>query len=169
MATERTEKNRPELAGSSYTRTSSPDFHPLLPYLLPHLCPLTFDLRWLVCAMPVILSVVASRDRACWLCWPWGSLPPRLGSSHAAFRSSQVDPFWRSRLPTEWILDSVWGAVENADTSDRPRPRSLSDREVGAQQSPPGAKLQAAPPVLVFDSPGNLVRSWGGPARGTMP
>ena len=47
------------------------------------------------------------------------------------------------------------------------RPRSLSDRELGAQQKPPFSKCcVAAPPVLVFDQAGNLVRSWGGPGTG---
>jgi DNA-binding beta-propeller fold protein YncE len=47
------------------------------------------------------------------------------------------------------------------------RPGSLNDREVAASQNPPVAKCcVAAPPVLVFDQSGNVIRSWGGPGQG---
>jgi DNA-binding beta-propeller fold protein YncE len=47
------------------------------------------------------------------------------------------------------------------------RPGSLTDRELAAQQTPPQAKCcVAAPPVLVFDQSGNLIRHWGGPGAG---
>ena len=46
------------------------------------------------------------------------------------------------------------------------RPGSLTPRERAAEQNPPEAKCcVAAPPVLVFDQSGNLLRHWGGPAR----
>lgn len=81
----------------------------------------------------------------------------------------QVDPFWPKPLPNNWILGQVSGV--NADRRGHiwiiHRPRSLSDREVGAQQNPPWSKCcYAAPPVLVFDESGNLIRSWGGPGAG---
>lgn len=81
----------------------------------------------------------------------------------------QVDPFWPKPLPNNWILGQVSGV--NADRRGHVwiihRPRSLSDREVGAQQNPPWSKCcYAAPPVLVFDESGNLIRSWGGPGAG---
>ena len=45
--------------------------------------------------------------------------------------------------------------------------RSLSDRELGAQQNPPWSKCcKAAPAVIVFDQEGNVVRAWGGPGAG---
>ncbi len=47
------------------------------------------------------------------------------------------------------------------------RPRSLSAREIGAEQDPPISKCcYAAPPVLQFDQSGNLLRAWGGPGDG---
>lgn len=47
------------------------------------------------------------------------------------------------------------------------RPNSLSDREVGLTLDPPINKCCIpAPPVLVFDTEGNLVQSWGGPGEG---
>jgi DNA-binding beta-propeller fold protein YncE len=47
------------------------------------------------------------------------------------------------------------------------RPGTLNERELAAAQNPPAAKCCfAAPPVLVFDQSGNLLRSWGGPGQG---
>jgi DNA-binding beta-propeller fold protein YncE len=81
----------------------------------------------------------------------------------------QVDPFWPKPLPNNWILGQVAGVA--VDKRNHvwivQRPKSLSDREVGAQQNPPWGKCcYAAPPVLVFDESGNLVRAWGGPGQG---
>jgi hypothetical protein len=79
-----------------------------------------------------------------------------------------VDPFWPKPLPNNWLLGQVAGVA--VDSRDHvwivQRPASLSERERGAEQNPPlGKCCVAAPPVLVFDQAGNLVRSWGG--RGT--
>jgi DNA-binding beta-propeller fold protein YncE len=81
----------------------------------------------------------------------------------------QVDPFWPKPLPSNWILGQVSGVA--VDKRDHiwivQRPRSLSDREAGAAQTPPYSKCcYAAPPVLVFDQSGNLLRAWGGPGEG---
>lgn len=84
----------------------------------------------------------------------------------------QVDPFWPKPLPHNWILGQVSGIA--VDQFDRiwvvHRPSSLNEREVAASQNPPAAKCcVAAPPVLVFDQSGNLIRSWGGPGQGDKP
>ena len=80
-----------------------------------------------------------------------------------------VDPFWPKPLPNNWIL----GQVANVDVDKRDhvwivqRPRTLTDREVGASQNPPLSKCCfPAPPVMEFDQSGNLLRSWGGPGSG---
>ena len=88
----------------------------------------------------------------------------RLGVPHFL-----VDPFWPKPLPNNWILGQVSGVA--VDGQDRvwviQRPSSLSDREVGAEQNPPWSKCcYAAPPVLVFDASGNLLKAWGGPGPG---
>jgi len=80
-----------------------------------------------------------------------------------------VDPFWPKPLPNDWILGQVAGIHVDAD--DRvwivQRPRSLTERELGASQEPPLSNCcSAAPPVLEFDLSGNLLRAWGGPAEG---
>jgi DNA-binding beta-propeller fold protein YncE len=80
-----------------------------------------------------------------------------------------VDPFWPKPLPNNWLLGQVAGI--RVDRFDHiwvvQRPGSLDKRELAAQQNPPQAKCcAAAPPVLVFDQSGNLIRFWGGPGQG---
>jgi hypothetical protein len=80
-----------------------------------------------------------------------------------------VDPFWPKPLPNNWILGQVSGVDVDADDHVWivHRPRSLSERELGASQDPPLSKCCfAAPPVLEFDQSGNLLRAWGGPGEG---
>ncbi len=81
----------------------------------------------------------------------------------------QVDPFWPKPLPNNWILGQVSGIA--TDKYDRiwvvHRPGSLTPRERAAEQNPPEARCcVAAPPVLLFDQSGNLIRHWGGPGSG---
>ena len=64
----------------------------------------------------------------------------------------QVDAFWPKPLPNNWLLGQVAGVA--VDSRDHvwivQRPRSLSERELGAAQNPPlGNCCVAAPPVLV--------------------
>src|SRR5687768_11874888 len=78
----------------------------------------------------------------------------------------QVEALWPKDLPNKWLLGQVSGIA--VDREDRVwvvhRPKSLTARELAAEQNPPIAKCCAsAPPVLVFDPAGNLVRHWGGP------
>jgi hypothetical protein len=80
----------------------------------------------------------------------------------------QVDASWPKPLPNKWILGQVSGIA--VDRFDHiwvvHRPSTLNERELAAAQNPPVAKCCiAAPPVLVFDQSGNLIRSWGGPDR----
>jgi len=80
-----------------------------------------------------------------------------------------VDPFWPKPLPNNWLLGQVSGI--RVDRFDHiwvvQRPGSLDKRERAAEQNPPQAKCcVAAPPVLVFDQSGNLIRHWGGPGPG---
>ena len=80
-----------------------------------------------------------------------------------------VDPFWPKPLPNNWLMGQVAGI--RVDRFDHiwvvQRPGSLNKRELAAQQTPVEAKCcVAAPPVLVFDQSGNLIRHWGGPGQG---
>src|SRR5439155_1230497 len=76
-----------------------------------------------------------------------------------------VDASWPKPLPNNWILGQVGGIT--VDWQGHiwviHRPRSLTDDEKGASLTPPRSKCcVSAPPVLEFDSDGNLLRSWGG-------
>ena len=92
--------------------------------------------------------------------------PPEAAADTPGFA---VDPFWPRPLPNDWIMGQVAGVHVDAD--DRvwivQRPRSLTERELGASQEPPLSNCCfAAPPVLEFDLSGNLLRAWGGPGDG---
>jgi len=80
----------------------------------------------------------------------------------------EVDPLWPKPLPNHWVLgmaigvwvdemDHVWIIHRGAST--------LHDNEK-ALDLKVGECCTAAPPVLVFDQAGNLVRAWGGPGPG---
>jgi DNA-binding beta-propeller fold protein YncE len=80
----------------------------------------------------------------------------------------EVDPLWPKPLPNHWVLgmaigiwvdeqDNVWIIHRGRDTL------NANER---ALELKVGECCAAAPPVLVFDPAGNLVRSWGGPGEG---
>ena len=80
-----------------------------------------------------------------------------------------VDPSWPKPLPNNWILGQVGGITVDPQGHIWVihRPRSLTDDEKGAALTPPRSKCCIpAPPVLEFDSDGNLLRGWGGPGEG---
>jgi hypothetical protein len=82
----------------------------------------------------------------------------------------EVDPMWPKPLPNHWIIGSAIGVT--VDSRDHVfivhRQASLNERtEAGAATDPPTGECCApAPPVLEFDSEGNLVGHWGGPGEG---
>ena len=73
----------------------------------------------------------------------------------------QVDPFWASELPNDWILGQVSGIA--VDSQDHVwvlhRPGTLDARQRGEE----GMCCVPAPPVIELDPTGDVVRSWGGP------
>ncbi|MGZ5037804.1 MAG: hypothetical protein ACXWAW_13355 [Usitatibacter sp.] len=80
----------------------------------------------------------------------------------------EVDPLWPKPLPNHWLLgmtigvwvddqDNIWIIHRGAAT--------LNENE-RALDLKTGECCTAAPPVLVFDQAGNLIRSWGGPGPG---
>ena len=76
----------------------------------------------------------------------------------------QVDPFWPKPLPNNWILGEVSGVA--IDANDHVwivhRPKSLTDREIGASQKPPTSECCIpAPSVIEFDPKGNVLQAWG--------
>jgi hypothetical protein len=81
----------------------------------------------------------------------------------------KVDPSWPKTLPKNWIMGQVGGMTVDAQDNIwvNQRPRSLTKDEAGAVQNPPQSKCCApAPSVLVFNTAGDVVKSWGGPGEG---
>ena len=76
----------------------------------------------------------------------WGTLPPGMPMGEVG--AVGVDE-----------KDNVWVIHRGAG--------GLHDNERGAELNPPLAECcKTAPPVLVFDQAGNLLRAWGGPGQG---
>lgn len=81
----------------------------------------------------------------------------------------EVDPAWPQRLPNDWIMGQAAGVAVDAQDNVWviQRPRTLTDDEKAASLDPPRTRCcKPAPPVLVFDQAGRLVKSWGGPGEG---
>jgi DNA-binding beta-propeller fold protein YncE len=81
----------------------------------------------------------------------------------------EVDPLWPKPLPNKWILGQTIGVT--VDAQDHVwiihRAGSLEPGEVHATTQPPIAQCCApAPPILEFDSAGNLIGHWGGTGQG---
>ena len=104
----------------------------------------------------------------------------------------EVDPYWPKPLPNHWVTGSTIGvsvdAQDNVWTIHRPNTvdanfkaadimvGDAAGRDDEAQpgaagpsasgKTPIGHCCKVAPPVLVYDQAGNLVKSWGGPGTG---
>ena len=99
--------------------------------------------------------------------WISGCATP--SSFAAAAPIFKIDPAWPQPLPNRWILGQVSGVA--VDASDHvwvlQRPRSLTEDESAAAQTPPSSICcLPAPPVLEFSADGRLLRSWGGAGAG---
>jgi hypothetical protein len=82
----------------------------------------------------------------------------------------EVDPLWPKPLPNNWLLGwtiGVWVDDEENVWIIHRGASGLHNNERGAELDPPIAECcRTAPPILVFDPEGNLLRSWGGPGPG---
>ena len=81
----------------------------------------------------------------------------------------EVDPMWPKPLPNHWLLGTVIGV--DVDAEDNVwivhRGASLEPKEVYPTWDPPASDCCfPAPPVLVFNPEGELIRHWGGPGEG---
>src|ERR1051325_880760 len=117
----------------------------------------------------------------------------RVGAQNKQAPIFEVDPWWPQPLPNHWVTGSTIGlsvdAQDNVWTIHRPNTVEdnfkAADIKVGeargrddeaqpgaASSVPPagsgfiGACCKVAPPVLVYDQSGKLVKSWGGPGQG---
>ena len=79
-----------------------------------------------------------------------------------------VDPFWPKPLPDNWLLGQVSGiAVDNKDHIwIVHRPNSLGLDEGGPAWQSMKLPFTPAPPVIEFDTEGNVIQAWGGPGEG---
>jgi DNA-binding beta-propeller fold protein YncE len=80
----------------------------------------------------------------------------------------EVDPFWPKPLPNHWVLGNAIGVyVDDQDVVwiINRGSATLADNE-RALELKTGECCAGAPPVLAYDSSGNLVHNWGGPGTG---
>jgi len=79
----------------------------------------------------------------------------------------EVDPLWPKPLPNHWVTGSTIGL--SVDAQDRVwtihRPNTVEDNFKAADLKL-GECCKVAPPVLVYDQAGDLVKSWGGKGEG---
>jgi hypothetical protein len=82
----------------------------------------------------------------------------------------EVDPLWPKPLPNNWLLGwtiGVWADEQDNIWVIHRGAGGLHNNERGAELNPPIAECcRTAPPILVFDKDGGLIRSWGGPGDG---
>jgi hypothetical protein len=94
-----------------------------------------------------------------------------LSPAGQAAPSFQVDPLWPKPLPNHWLLGSVTGVAVDARDHiwivHRGYDSMTARTEIGAATSPKTSEecCVPAPPVLEFDTAGNLVSHWGGPGE----
>lgn len=106
-----------------------------------------------------------------------GPMPPEpepesvatMNQSDDGTPTYKVDPFWPKELPNNWILGQVSGMA--VDSQDHiwiiQRPSSLDRDERALSLDPPEADCCIpAPPVIEFDSDGNVIQAWGGQGEG---
>jgi hypothetical protein len=110
--------------------------------------------------------------------WLLGRSESFLGRVQAAGTQAprfEVDPLWPKPLPNHWLMGQTIGV--NVDAQDHiwiiHRAGSLEPGEQHAVANASGSKIAKccapAPPVLEFDTAGNLLASWGRVTIGPIP
>jgi len=135
-------------------------------------------------ALLVVLGFVAR--------WTIAALDAQASARRAPL--FEVDPLWPKPLPNHWVTGSTIGlsvdAQDNVWTIHRPNtvednfkaadlmvgdargrddealPGAAAPGAAPSKPTPIGRCCQVAPPVLVYDQAGSLVKSWGGPGKG---
>ncbi len=137
--------------------------------------------RWTTSAAAILVAVLAA--------YPAASQSTGKPAPTKMAPIFEVDPYWPRPLPNHWVTGSTIGlsidASDNVWTIHRPETVEANlkaadltvadavDNEVGAyapgpvnRTAPIGACCKVAPPVLVYDAAGNLLKSWGGKGQG---
>jgi DNA-binding beta-propeller fold protein YncE len=79
----------------------------------------------------------------------------------------EVDPYWPKPLPNHWVMGMAIGVwVDSNDHIWMVHRANTVDRTISQLSRGLGECCQAAPPVLEFDTAGNLLHAWGGPGQG---
>jgi len=102
-----------------------------------------------------------------------GAAPPKAGPTRAP--TFQVDPFYPRPLPDNWVTGEIGGTcIDSQDhlfvvTRGFQNGGLVSPEGVGGADTRTGTlggpfKSKASPPVIEFDTQGNVVRSWGDPS-----
>ena len=85
----------------------------------------------------------------------------------------EVDPFWPKPLPNHWLIGPTIGVWADANDGVWIVQRNTPDQfaantEIGLAQDPPLSECcQPGPPIMHFDTDGNLLHAWGGPGTET--
>jgi len=140
----------------------------------------------------VLLGLVLGTSAACNTTQADSQTQAQSAASGAAAKQApvfEVDPFWPKPLPNHWVTgstiglavdaqDNVWtihrpGSVDaNFKAADLTVSEAVDDEAQPGEErrtggsDPIGACCKVAPPVLVYDQAGNLVKSWGGRGEG---
>ena len=90
-------------------------------------------------------------------------------AAEVAAPTFKIDPFWPKPLPHTWAMGILAGVI--ADKADNiwiiQRPKTVEGYLLGGAQTPPTAACCIpAPPVIVFNQAGDVVKSWGGKGDG---
>jgi DNA-binding beta-propeller fold protein YncE len=103
------------------------------------------------------------------VCLYFAALSP-ITSAQAPPPQYKVDPFWPKELPNNWLVGQIGGMAVDSENHIwvLQRPGSNTPDEISADPSSPRHAMCCfpAPPVLEFDTEGNLLKSWGGPGKG---
>jgi sugar lactone lactonase YvrE len=95
-----------------------------------------------------------------------------LAQNRAAVQAPrfEVDPFWPKPLPNKWLLGSAIGVWVDSQDNVWMVHRANDEGNLDATERGLTTKVAEccapAPPVVVFDRQGNVVRHWGGPGQG---
>jgi hypothetical protein len=96
-----------------------------------------------------------------------GVAAPLLFAADRAVPKFEPDPSWPKPLPNNWMLGQVSGIFVDAHDPIwvTNRLRSFEGHDKYAANGKADCCV-TAPPVLVFDAAGSLIRGWGGPGPG---
>jgi DNA-binding beta-propeller fold protein YncE len=101
-------------------------------------------------------------------CLMWAERAAAQARSGVQAPVFEVDPFWPKPLPNHWVLGSAIGVWVDAQDNIWiiQRGSATLDNNEKALELKNADCCAGAPPVLVFNRDGNLLRHWGGPGPG---